>query len=83
MNTPKFRLKYPIYLFLMSRIGHQTVDKQMKSDVVIMVRPALMMATMKLSFLQQNKNLFSNSFFIFFNGHMARNYGSQNMSQRL
>ena len=42
--------KYPIYLFMISRIGHLTVGKQTELDLVIMVWLALNMAGMNLSF---------------------------------
>ena len=50
--------KYPTNLFLISPIGLQTVGKQMKLDLVIMVRPALNMASMILSFLYKYEENF-------------------------
>ena len=49
---------------MISRICRLTVDKQMVWDIVIMIRPALKVASMKLSFLykyeEKNKNFNKN-----------------------
>ena len=49
--TGAFNVYCFVYLFLISPIDRQTVGKRKKLYLVIMVRPALNMASMKLSFL--------------------------------
>ena len=50
MNTPKILHNRSYLLVLISTISRQIVGKQMIFDFVIVVRPALDMASMKLSF---------------------------------
>ena len=52
MNASKILLKTSYLLIWIIPIGRQTVGKQMKLDLVIMVRSALNMAIMKLSFFK-------------------------------
>ena len=58
---PKSSCQNPIYLFMISPICRPAVDRQMVWDIVIMIRPALNVASMELSFLykyeEKNKNL--------------------------
>ena len=53
--SKKSSLKHHIYLFWIIPIGRQTVGKQMKLDLVIMVRSALNLAIMKLSFFKHEE----------------------------
>ena len=55
MNTPQFLLMPKSYFFMISPICRLTVDEQMVLDLVIMARPALYVACMKLSFLYKYK----------------------------